>query len=183
MVKKFDPKSVAYIGAAVNNLRIEQGLTVDELVEKSGVTRYAIRNWMLGTHAPYIPYLLKVLAVFDAELLVARKKTRETLASPSAPMPEPEPEVIPEPAEQRVLIYPVTLLARLDDVESQLAAALAWVRQASTDLREAGITTRVHVSTATLREMQGFVGLSEECAETIADQVHEVIREIEENSG
>lgn len=53
------------IKSTIKKLRIEKGLTQDELAEKLNVTRQAVSNWENGKTQPDIETLTKLAEIFD----------------------------------------------------------------------------------------------------------------------
>lgn len=56
------------IKTTIKKLRVEKGLTQDELAEKLSVTRQAVSNWENGKTQPDIETLTKLAEIFDVSV-------------------------------------------------------------------------------------------------------------------
>lgn len=63
------------IGQRINLIRYKKDMTVDELAEKSGVSKHTINAWLYVGYNPHIEALIQIADVFNMSLdeLVGRK--------------------------------------------------------------------------------------------------------------
>lgn len=69
------------LGKCIRSLRLQAGMTQDELAGELNVTRQALSNWERDLACPDIdtlPKLAKILGVSADELMQAKAQTRET---------------------------------------------------------------------------------------------------------
>lgn len=48
--------------------RVERGLTIDGLARQLGATRNAVRNWLLGSQLPSLPWAFRIDEMTDGEV-------------------------------------------------------------------------------------------------------------------
>jgi transcriptional regulator with XRE-family HTH domain len=64
------------IGQRINLIRYQKDMTVDELAEKSNISKHTINAWLYAGYNPHIEALIQIADVFDMSLddLVGRKR-------------------------------------------------------------------------------------------------------------
>ncbi len=68
--RKFSP------GETIRELRREQGLTLRELADRSGVSDSGVSRWENGERVPNVDAFVRIIEALDAEVVIIRKKGR-----------------------------------------------------------------------------------------------------------
>ena len=70
-IKRIRIETAQSIGETIRYLRTQQGLTIQQLADKSGISMSAISKWENGKRIPSFENFVKIVLALDSDVFIA----------------------------------------------------------------------------------------------------------------